>query len=92
MRKRCRPHGVTEQHRDRHRANTTWYWRDRRSHLRCLRKINVTAKLAVSEPIDANVNHYRAGLDPIAANKICLANCRHQNVSAPAVLGETLRA
>ena len=83
-----RAHGVDHQAGDRHRPDAARHRRDRAGHLRRLGEGDVAddPRLAVRRrhAVDADVDHGRARLDPVAAHHLRPADRRKQQVGAPA--------
>ena len=59
---------------------------------RARRELDVADELAVSDAVDADVDHDGAGLDPLAADQPGLADRRDHDVGAADLGGEVARA
>jgi len=71
---------VLHQGRHRHRANPARY----RGNPACACcggfKADITDQPAIVQPVDANINHHRAGFDPFAGNKVRFSHRNDQNI------------
>ena len=87
-----RPHRIRQQHRDRHRAHAARHRRDRACDLGRLGEVHVAdeteAALArVIDPVDADVDHRTAGLQPRTAHEFRPADGRYHDVGAAYLVG-----
>ena len=73
---------VHQQHRDRHRADAARNRRDGRGARGRRRELDVAQQLAVVAPVDADVDHHRARLDPFAADHLGAPDRRHHQIGA----------
>ena len=84
--------GVLQQHRDGHRADAARHRGDERGALAGALELDVADQLAVGAAVGADVDDHRAGLDPVAADQLRLADRGDQHVGAADLGGQVARA
>src|SRR5712691_7035385 len=81
-------HRIGQQTRNRHRSDTAWHWRERARHATRLLKRNIAndARLAAltRQPVDADVDHGRARLDPMPTHHLGPPDRREQEIGPAA--------
>ena len=87
-----RDQGVAEQDRDRHRPDAAGHRGDRAGDLACAREIDVADQLAASPPVHADVDHGRAGLQPVALDHLGPADRGDDDIAAADDVGEVAGA
>lgn len=82
---------VLQQTRHRHRPHASGHGRDRPSHRRRRLKCHVADKPPVRQPVNANIDHCRAGLDPVGRHHFRPANRGNQDIGPAALSGQVER-
>ena len=83
---------VAQQHRDRHRADAAGHRRDQPRRARPRASKSTSPSRPCVGAVDADVDHHRALLDPVALDEAGPADGGDQHVGAAADLGEVARA